>query len=64
MSLGQNDEDRLRSAIEVYHASALAYAAVKLGLPEKMAARPWTTEALASNLPHRRPTSSASCAAS
>jgi hypothetical protein len=50
MSLGQNDEDRLRSAIEAYHASALAYAAVKLGLPEKMAARPWTTEALAKEL--------------
>ena len=50
MSLGQNDEDRLRSAIEAYHASALAYAAVKLGLPEKMAARPWTAEALAKEL--------------
>ena len=50
MSLGQNDEDRLRSAIEAYHASALAYAAVKLGLPEKMAARPWTAEALAAAL--------------
>jgi AraC-like DNA-binding protein/SAM-dependent methyltransferase len=43
-------EDRLRSAIEAYHASALAYAAVKLGLPEKMAARPWTAEALAAAL--------------
>jgi SAM-dependent methyltransferase/AraC-like DNA-binding protein len=43
-------EDRLRSAIEAYHASALAYAAVKLGLPEKMAARPWTAEALATEL--------------
>ena len=50
MSLGQNDEDRLRSAIEAYHASALAYAAVKLGLPEKMGARPWTAEALAKEL--------------
>jgi AraC-like DNA-binding protein len=43
-------EDRLRSAIEAYHASALAYAAVKLGLPEKMGARPWTAEALAAEL--------------
>ena len=50
MSLGQNDEDRLRSAIEAYHASALAYAAVKLGLPEKMGARPWSAEALAAEL--------------
>ena len=50
MSLGQNDEDRLRSAIEAYHASALAYAAVKLGLPEKMGARSWTAEALAAEL--------------
>ena len=50
MSLGQNDEDRLRSAIEAYHASALAYAVVKLGLPEKMGARPWTAEALAAEL--------------
>lgn len=47
MSLGQNDEDRLRSQIEAYHASALAYAAVKLGLPEKMGVWPWTAEALA-----------------
>jgi SAM-dependent methyltransferase/AraC-like DNA-binding protein len=43
-------EDRLRSAIEAYHASALAYAAVKLGLPERMGARPWTAEALATEL--------------
>ena len=43
-------EDRLRSAIEAYHASALAYAAVKLGLPEKMGARPWSAEALAAEL--------------
>ena len=50
MSLGQNDEDRLRSAIEAYHASALAYAAVKLRLPEKMGARPWSAEALAAEL--------------
>ena len=50
MSLGQNDEDRLRSAIEAYHASALAYAAVKLGLPDRMGARTWTAEALAAEL--------------
>ena len=43
-------EDRLRSAVEAYHASALAYAAVKLGLPEKMGARLWTAEALATEL--------------
>src|SRR5512147_756151 len=43
-------EDRLRSAIEAYHASALAYAAVKLGLPEKMGARPWAAAALAAEL--------------
>jgi hypothetical protein len=43
-------EERLRSQIEAYHASALAYAAVKLGLPEKMGARPWTAEALAAEL--------------
>jgi hypothetical protein len=43
-------EDRLRSAIEAYHASALAYAAVKLGLPDRMGARPWTAQALATEL--------------
>jgi O-methyltransferase domain len=46
----KHSEDRLRSAIEAYHASALAYAAVKLGLPEKMGAQPWTAEALAAEL--------------
>jgi hypothetical protein len=45
-----HDEERLRSAIEAYHASALAYAAVKLGLPERMGARPWTAKALATEL--------------
>jgi hypothetical protein len=50
MSLEQNDEDRLRSAIEAYHASALAYAAVKLGLPDRMGTRTWTPEALAAEL--------------
>ena len=43
-------EDRLRSAIEAYHASALAYAAVKVGLPEKLGARPCAAEALAAEL--------------
>jgi hypothetical protein len=40
-------EERLRAAIEAYHASALAYAAVKLGLPDLMGAQPWTAQALA-----------------
>jgi hypothetical protein len=44
------DEDQLGQAIEAYHASALAYAAVKLGLPGKMGARTWTAEALAAEL--------------
>ena len=46
----KDSEDRLRSAIEAYHAWALAYAAAKLGLPERMGARPWTAEALATEL--------------
>jgi hypothetical protein len=44
------DEDQLRQAIDAYHASALAYAAAKLGLPDRMGARPWTAEALAAEL--------------
>lgn len=44
------DEAQLRQAIEAYHASALAYAAVKLGLLEKMGTRAWTAEALAAEL--------------
>jgi SAM-dependent methyltransferase len=43
-------EERLRAAIEAYHASALAYAAVKLGLPDRMGAQPWTAQALAAEL--------------
>jgi SAM-dependent methyltransferase len=43
-------EERLRAAIEAYHASALAYAATKLGLPDRMGARPWTAQALATEL--------------
>jgi hypothetical protein len=43
-------EERLRGQIEAYHAAALAYAAVKLGVPEKMGTRAWTAEALAAEL--------------
>ena len=46
----KDSEDRLRSAIEAYHAWALAYAAAKLGLPDRMSARPWTAQALAAEL--------------
>jgi SAM-dependent methyltransferase len=41
------EEDRLRQEIEAYHAAALAYAAVKLGLPDRMGERSWTADALA-----------------
>jgi hypothetical protein len=40
-------EERLRLQIDGYHASALAYAAVKLGLPDRMGARRWTADQLA-----------------
>jgi len=43
-------EERLRRQIEAYHEAALLYAAVKLGLPDRMAARPWTPEQLAEAL--------------
>ena len=43
-------EERLRLQIEAYHASALAYAAVKLGLPDTMEARAWTAGQLADEL--------------
>ena len=43
-------EDRLRRQIEAYHAAGLAYAAVKLGLPETMGADVWTAERLAAAL--------------
>ena len=46
----QDGEDRLRSQIEAYHATALAYAAVKLGLPETMGSRSWTADELAAEL--------------
>jgi hypothetical protein len=43
-------EDRLRRQIEAYHESALVYAAVKLGLPDTLAAGPLTAEQLATAL--------------
>ena len=43
-------EARLRLQIEAYHAAALAYAAVKLGLPDRMGERAWTAEQLAGEL--------------
>jgi hypothetical protein len=46
----QHVEERLRHQIEAYHAAGLAYAAVKLGLPETMGADVWTAERLATAL--------------
>ena len=43
-------EARLRAQIEAYHESALVYAAVKLGLPDLLAAGPLTAEQLAASL--------------
>jgi cyclopropane fatty-acyl-phospholipid synthase-like methyltransferase len=43
-------EARLRTQIEAYHAAGLAYAAVKLGLPETMGVGTWTAERLAARL--------------
>ena len=40
-------EERLRLKIEAYHEAALVYTAVKLGLPDAMAAKPVTVEHLA-----------------
>ncbi len=40
----------MRLQIEAYHVAALAYAAVKLGLPDRMGERAWTAEQLASEL--------------
>lgn len=42
--------ERLRFQIEAYHASALVYAAIKLGLPDRMGPRAWTPEQLAEAL--------------
>lgn len=43
-------EARLRRSVDAYHEAALLYAAVKLGLAEKMGARSWTAGALAGAL--------------
>jgi hypothetical protein len=43
-------EKRLRKQIDAYHEAALVYAAVKLGLPDMLAAKPATAEGLASTL--------------
>ncbi len=43
-------EERLRLKIEAYHEAALLYAAVKLGLPDKMGSRSWPAEQLADAL--------------
>ncbi len=52
------DEEWLKARIEAYHVAALAYAAVKLGLPERLAEAPLTADALAAELrlspPHLR----------
>ena len=52
MSGGEEEsaEDWLRRQIEAYHVSALAYAAVKLDLPDRMAARAWTADELAAEM--------------
>lgn len=43
-------EERLRAKVEAYHDAALLYAAMKLGLPEKMQGRELTADALAVEL--------------
>jgi hypothetical protein len=43
-------EQRMRLKIEAYHEAALVYAAVKLGLPDRMGERAWTAEQLANEL--------------
>jgi hypothetical protein len=43
-------EARLRRQLDAYHESALVYAAVKLGLPDRLAAGPATSEQLAAAL--------------
>jgi predicted O-methyltransferase YrrM len=51
MSQSETDaEARLRQKIEAYHETALAYACVKLGLPEAMGGKAWTAEDLAKRL--------------
>jgi hypothetical protein len=49
-SAEEDAEERLRAQIEAYHAAALAYAAVKLGLPDKMGERAWAADRLAKEL--------------
>jgi hypothetical protein len=46
----ENAETRLRRSIEAYHETALVHAAVKLGLPDMLAAGPLTAEQLAEAL--------------
>jgi hypothetical protein len=46
----QDVESRLRSQIAAYHATGLAYACVKLALPETMGTEAWTAERLAAAL--------------
>ena len=56
---------RLRRHIEAYHEAALVYAAVKLGLPDTLAAGPPTAEQLADGAwTFGACTSTASCAGS
>ena len=43
-------EARIRRSIDAYHEAALVYAAVKLGLPEKMGMQSWTAESLVAEL--------------
>ena len=43
-------EERLRRQIDAYHEAALIYAAVTLGLPDRLAAGPATSEQLAASL--------------
>jgi hypothetical protein len=50
MTEQESFEDRLRRQIEAYHESALVYSAVKLGLPDTLAAGPLTSEQLAAAL--------------
>jgi hypothetical protein len=50
MTEQESFEDRLRRQIDAYHESALLYAAVRLGLPDTLAAGPLTSEQLAGAL--------------
>jgi hypothetical protein len=49
------DEEWLKARIEAYHDAALAYAAVKLGLPERLADGPVPADALAAELELSQP---------